>query len=89
MGLMWFLIYSMVISLMLCAYLLAGSRKGQKLNWYFGLMCLLNACMSVGDMSNWLCEGLWNPWNPLLLRVGSLPCIIFVPVPCFTSLISM
>ncbi len=65
-------IYSMVISLMLCAYLLAGSRKGQKLNWYFGLMCLLNACMSVGDMSNWLCEGLWNPWNPLLLKVGSL-----------------
>lgn len=64
-------LYSIVICLMMTLYLLTGIRRSQKLNRLFGLMCILNICMSLGDMSNWLCEGFSNPWNPILLRAGT------------------
>lgn len=65
-------LYSIIISLMLGIYLKVSGGRRKKLNTWFSLMCFLNISLAVGDMSNWICEGFGNPWNPFLLWAGQI-----------------
>lgn len=65
-------LYSIIISVLLGGYVMVSSGRKRKLNIYFSFICLLNVLSTIGDMTNWACEGFGNPWNPILLRVGQI-----------------
>lgn len=80
-------LYGSVICLIIFIYLLTGGRWGQRINQSFAIVCLGNIFMQIGDMTNWLCEGYRNPWNPVLLQVGTflyylsaVPMLLFFTV---------
>lgn len=64
-------LYSISICFIIGIYLLFNIRKN-KSNRYLFFICLSNILMMLGDLTNWLCEGFGNPWNPIALRCGSL-----------------
>lgn len=77
-------LYSGFICLVMAAWLMTGGRFRVKSNRYFLGICLGNLGMLLGDLTNWVCEGYGNPWNPFLLHVGSwafyfcaLPILLF------------
>lgn len=45
------------------------SGKGRLRNWFLA-MCATNFFMSLGDITNWTCEGFAQPWYPIVLCVG-------------------
>lgn len=65
-------LYSAVISLLMIAYLVSRKRRKDQLRRSFILMCVLNFCTILGDLTNWTCEGFGQPWYPAALWSGSL-----------------
>lgn len=41
-------------------------------NRHFTLMCVFNFGMLLGDLTNWTCESLVQPWFPFALRAGTV-----------------
>lgn len=65
-------LYSIAVSLILILYLLVKGKWQGRLNLYFTLMCVFNLGMLLGDLTNWTCEGLTQPWFPFVLRAGTV-----------------
>lgn len=64
--------YSFVICLVLFSSVLFSRRKNTRLGQCFLLLCLFNMGMLAGDIPNWMCEGKSQPWNPVLLKMGTV-----------------
>lgn len=65
-------VYSAVICLILFCYLCFGKGKKDGPRRYFMMMCLFNTGISLGDITNWACEGYGRVWYPAALRGGTL-----------------
>lgn len=65
-------VYGILICLILLMYLFFGENRRGRLNRLFMLMCLSGVVIQLGDMTNWACEGFSRPWNPFLLKWGTL-----------------
>lgn len=65
-------VYSILLTLSLGIYLWIRMDRRERLNHFFLLMCTFNLGMLAGDMTNWLCEGYSNPFNPFLLKFGTV-----------------
>lgn len=65
-------LYSSAICLILIFYLFFGRSRRDKMQRYFLLMCIFNFGMAVGDIPNWVCNGLARSWYPAALWAGTL-----------------
>lgn len=65
-------LYSGAVCLILVCYLCCGRGRQDKMRQYFIWMCAINLGMAVGDIPNWVFEGLARPWYPAVLWSGSL-----------------
>jgi len=62
--------YNIIITFALMTYQLIGKRLRVKSNRLFVYMCICNIVMILGDMTNWLFEGLAKSWYPATLWGG-------------------
>lgn len=67
-------LYSCLLCLILMCYLLSGPTRRAASSRCFILMCALNIIISLGDITNWACEGYARPWFPAALHAG---CMLF------------
>lgn len=65
-------LYSGAVCLILFCYLLFGWGRRDRMRRYFLLMCTFNLGMTMGDITNWTCEGFARPWYPAALWGGTL-----------------
>lgn len=65
-------LYSGAVCLILFYYLCFNRRRRDRMQRYFLLICVFNLGMSMGDITNWACEGFAHRWYPAALWVGTL-----------------
>lgn len=65
-------LYSGAVCLILFTYLYFSRRTHDGMRRNFLMMCVFNFGMTVGDISNWTCEGFARPWFPAALWLGTL-----------------
>ena len=65
-------LYSCLLCLILMCYLLFSHTRRTASSRCFILMCTLNIIISLGDITNWACEGYAKPWFPAVLNAGSM-----------------
>lgn len=65
-------LYSSAVCLILIFYFLFRNNRRSKMQRMFLLMCTFNLGMAIGDIPNWVCEGLERPWYPPVLWTGTL-----------------
>lgn len=65
-------LYSIAVSLTVLCYLIVGKQKRDKLCQGFILLCMVNILMILGDLANWIFEGVARPWYPAALWAGVL-----------------
>ena len=62
-------VYCIIICLFLIIYLKQRKAAGRE-NHYFVLACAFNIMMIFGDLTDWCCNGLAQPWYPAALHIG-------------------
>ena len=64
-------VFSIVITVIIGIYLI--SRKSDtRENKCFFWVCVWNLLFIIGDLSDWCCNGLAQPWYPIALRAGQI-----------------
>lgn len=63
-------IYSALICATLFFYLWTGNSRKNRLRRDFLWLCTFSFGMSIGEIPNWMCEGLKRPWYPAALWSG-------------------
>ncbi|MBQ7832220.1 MAG: histidine kinase [Lachnospiraceae bacterium] len=64
-------VFSIIITVIIGIYLV--SRKNDtKENKCFFYVCFFNLLFIIGDLSDWCCNGLAQPWYPIALRAGQI-----------------
>ena len=62
-------VYSIIICLLMIVYL-AHSKSSRRATQYFRAACAFNIVMIFGDLTDWCCNGLAQPWYPAALHIG-------------------
>lgn len=65
-------LYSAAICLILFSYLFFRRGRRDRMRSFFLLLCASNLGMALGDLPNWLWEGLEQSWYPAALWSGTL-----------------
>jgi len=78
-------VFCIIISLLICIYLCNRGLQDRK-NLSFFSICFFNILFILGDLSDWACNGLDQPWFPIALHVGQFVYYLLV-IPLMFSLI--
>lgn len=65
-------LYSGAVCLILFFYLCFRKERRDRMRRCFLLLCTFNFGTALGDIPNWTCEGLAQPWYPAALWIGTL-----------------
>ena len=68
-------VYSIIICLLMIVYL-AHSKSSRRATGYFRAACAFNIVMMFGDLTDWCCNGLAQPWYPAALHYVSSVCCV-------------
>ena len=71
-------VFCIIICLFLLLHPIRRNASGKE-NRYFLLACAFNITMILGDLSDWCCNGLAQPWYPAALHIGQF--IYYTSVP--------
>jgi len=64
-------VFSIVITIIIGIYLISRKNDTRE-NKCFFWVCVWNLLFIIGDLSDWCCNGLAQPWYPIALRAGQI-----------------
>lgn len=64
-------VFSIVITIIIGIYLISRKNDTEENKCFLGV-CIWNLLFIIGDLSDWCCNGLAQPWYPAALHVGQI-----------------
>ena len=80
-------VYSIIICLLMIVYL-ANSKSSKRATGYFRAACAFNIVMMFGDLTDWCCNGLAQPWYPAALHIGQFIYYVSIVPPMMEDAIA-